>query len=79
MNALAFPFPRLAGTADAAVWADMKIAAAMDRVADSVAEIYQPRLALTDGQATAASELRRVLADLAAARSLLAPLMTERV
>ena len=47
-------------------------------VGDGMAAIHEPRLPLTRGEATAASELRKVLADLAAARALLAPIMVER-
>ncbi len=61
-----------------AVLADAKIGSAMDRIGDGMAAIHEPRLPLTQGEATAASELRKVLADLASARALLAPLMVER-
>jgi hypothetical protein len=84
MNAISsIPLPAPAGDAGyvaaCAVLADAKIGDAMDRIGDGMAAIHEPRLPLTQGEATAASELRRVLADLAAARALLAPIMAERV
>lgn len=83
MNALSpISLPPPAGDAGyiaaCAVLADAKISDAMDRIGDGMAAIHEPRLPLTQGEATAASELRKVLADLAAARALLAPIMVER-
>ena len=83
MNAMSrIPLPPPAGDAAyiaaCAMHAHAKIGAAMDRIGDGMAAIHEPRLPLTLGEATAASELRRVLADLATAQALLAPLMVER-
>ncbi|MFY8047905.1 MAG: hypothetical protein ACOVNS_03715 [Erythrobacter sp.] len=73
------PKPNDAGYAAAcAMLADSKIGVAMERICDGMSAIHEPRLPLTQGEATAASELRRVLADLAAARALLAQIMVER-
>jgi hypothetical protein len=65
--------------ATCAVLADRAIGSAMDRLADCMAATYEPRRSLTQGQATAAQELRLALADLARARNLLEGLMSERV
>lgn len=83
MNALSsIPAPTPSGDAGyvaaCAVLADAKIGDAMERIGDGMAAIYEPRRPLTNGEATAASELRKVLADLAAARALLAPIMAGR-
>lgn len=84
MNAMSpVPLPAPAGDAGyvaaCAVLADAKIGDALDRIGEQMAAVYEPRRTLTQGEATAASELRRVLADLTAARALLAPIMAERV
>jgi hypothetical protein len=83
MNAIAsIPLPAPAGDAGyvaaCAVLADAKIGDALERIGDTMAATYEPRRTLTQGEATAASELRKVLADLTAARALLAPIMSER-
>jgi hypothetical protein len=84
MNAMSsIPLPEPAGDAGyvaaCAVLADAKIGDALDRLGDQMAAIYEPRRCLTQGEATAASDLRKALADLVAARALLAPIMAERV
>ena len=61
-----------------AVLADAKFGDAMQRLADCMASIYEPRRDLTQGQATAARELRLALKDLENGRALLVPLMAER-
>lgn len=83
MNAIGFvPLPAPEGdtlySAACAMFADGKIIDAMNRISGNIAAIYEPRRALMRGEATAASELRVVLNDLASARALLAPLTVER-
>lgn len=83
MNAMSsIPLPPPAGDAAyiaaCAMHAHARIGSAIERIGDGMAAIHEPRRALTQGEATAASELRKVLADLAAAQALLTPLTVER-